>query len=65
MLKLRGPDLSNTDSNSDDGQRGANVSNDDCGGGGEDDNDDWALWDKRTTISVKIPSCASFGCKPP
>jgi hypothetical protein len=52
-LKLSGPDLSDTGSNSNDGQAGANVSNDDCGGG--DDNEDWALWDNMTMISVKIP----------
>jgi hypothetical protein len=50
------PDWSDSGGNSYDGQAGANVSND--GGGGDDneedgDNEDWALWDKVTTISVR------------
>jgi hypothetical protein len=43
--------LSDSGDNSDDGQAGANVSNDGRGGGG--DNEDVALWDKMTTFSVR------------
>jgi hypothetical protein len=48
MPKLSGPNLS-------DSQAGANVSNDDCGVG--DDNEDWVLWDKLTMISVNTTMC--------
>jgi hypothetical protein len=51
-------DFSDSGGNSDDSHAGANVSNDDAGGGGDDndeddDNEDWALWDNMTTISVR------------
>jgi hypothetical protein len=51
------PDLSDCGSNSDDGQAGANVSNDGGGDGGDieedDDNEDWAFCGKMTTISIR------------
>jgi hypothetical protein len=59
--KIRGPDLSDSGSNSDDGQASANVGGDN-GGGYDDkdcDNEDWALWDKNYHDFYKIPFRAS------
>lgn len=50
MPKLSRPDLSN----SDDGQAGANLSHyRGVGAGGDDDIEDWVLWDKITMIFVR------------
>jgi hypothetical protein len=61
--EISGPDLSDSCSNSDDGQVSGNV------GGGDydrdDDNEDWAPWDKNNHDFYMIPFHASSGYKPP
>jgi hypothetical protein len=66
--EICGPVLSDSCSNSDDGQASANVGGDDDGGGDDDeddDNGDWALWDKNYHDFYMIPFPASSGYKPP
>jgi hypothetical protein len=56
--EINRPDLSDSGGYSDDGHAGVNVSNEDVGGGcddndEDDDNEDRALCDKKTTISLR------------
>jgi hypothetical protein len=64
--EICGPVLSDSCSNSDDGQGSANVGgDDDCGDDDDkdDDNEDWALWDKNYRDFYMIPFPASSGYK--
>jgi hypothetical protein len=66
------PDLSDSCSNSDDGQVSANVGSDDGGNDGgydddddDDDNEEWALWYESNHDFYMIPFWAFFNCKAP
>jgi hypothetical protein len=61
--------LSDSCSNSDDGQASGNVSGHDGGNGGYNDEDNgnknWAPWDKNNHDFYTTPFHASSSCKPP